>query len=400
MIIDKLIEFILEVLKVENESLANTTIHIVFKFFIPLILLIVAYKTIILYICRKLVKKHFSNNKKIKIVFWIKTVLRVIFILLFAFIVKILFGENLIKYIKILFSALNQPFYSAENTSISLFTILMILPIYYFSSWIGKITYKLFDISFFTSSFNNIKDADGKNVYLGNLGVFLKKPDSKKTINAAKILRYGVTFFTFIIGLSFIGINLSSIAVMLGVLGIGLGFGLQNLIANIFAGFVIMLTKPIREGDFINVRGDRGSVTKVNSVSTIVTTRFNETIIVPNSVLISDVIYNDSFSDRSVTIENKVVVSYDSDIELVRYILIGIARRSPYSKKYEEPDARVSGFERAGIEMVLYSIINEVVERGPARAWINLEIWREFKKNGIIIPVSQMDVNIRKEDKL
>jgi small-conductance mechanosensitive channel len=200
--------------------------------------------------------------------------------------------------------------------------------------------------------------------------------------------------------LSLIGINLSSIAVMLGVLGIGLGFGLQNLVANIFAGFVIMLTKPIKEGDFINVRGDRGSVVKVNSISTIVTTRLNENIIVPNSVLISDVIYNDSYSERTITIENSVIVSYDSDVDFVRSILLEIAKRSPYSKEHDEPDARVFSFDRAGIEIILYSTINEVVERGPARAWINLEIWREFKKHGIIIPVSQMDVNVKKEDNL
>ena len=92
------------------------------------------------------------------------------------------------------------------------------------------------------------------------------------------------------------------------------------------------------------------------------------------------------------------MVSYDSDVDFVRSILIGIAKRSPYSKKDDEPDARVYGFERAGIELVLYSTINEVVERGPARAWINLEIWREFKKNNIKIPVSQMDLNLKKEE--
>ncbi len=398
--IDRLIDFISTILKIEKESLASSVIQITFKFLIPLIVLVIFYKLIMLSIYRKLAKKHLSVDKKAKIILWIKLILRIFFILIFIFTVKTLFGEDLTKYIKILFSAVNQPFYSTANTSISLFTIIMVIPIYYISSWIGKITYKLFDTSFLTSSLkNSIKNQDGSNVYLGNLHIFVK-PGHKKTISATKILRYGVSIFAFIIGLSLIGIDLSSIAVILGVLGIGLGFGLQNLVANIFAGFVIMLTKPIREGDFINVRGDRGSVTKVNSVSTIVTTRFNETIIVPNSVLISDVIYNDSFSDRTITIENSVIVSYNSDIEQVRAILIEIAKRSPYSKKYEEPDARVFSFDRAGVEMVLYSTINEVVERGPAKAWVNLEIWREFKRNGILIPVNQIDVSFKKEEKL
>ncbi|MCL2481199.1 MAG: mechanosensitive ion channel [Spirochaetaceae bacterium] len=336
-----------------------------------------------------------------KLVFWIRTILRIAFITLFILIAKILFGENFTKYLRILFNVVNQPFFSTGNSSVSILTLIMIVPIYYFSVWIGKITYKIVDASFLGSSLTNDikKQSDINNVYLGNLSMFFK-PGSNRTVVIAKVLRYCVVVFVFIIGLSLIGINLSSIAVILGVLGIGLGFGLQNFIANIFAGFVIMVTKVIREGDFINVKEDRGTVTKINSVSSIVTTRFNETIIVPNSVLISDIIYNDSYEDRTITIDNSVMVSYDSDVDLVRSILIGIAKRSPYSKKDDEPDARVFKFDRSGIEMVLYSTINEVVERGPAKAWINLEIWREFKKNGIVIPVSQMDVNVKKEEKL
>ena len=397
--IDSLIDFILQLFKIENETLACSLVHIVLKFFVPLILLVIPYKIIMLCIYRILAKIHLTNNKKIKIIFWVRTLLRIIFISLFILIVKILFGEDFIKYLKVLFSVVNQPFYSSGNNSISLLTLIMIIPIYYFASWIGKITYKIVNAAFLGPSLNNIKRPEIDSVYLGNLNIFLKS-DNNKTVIAAKVFKYCVVVFIFIIGLSLLGINLSSLAVMLGVLGIGLGFGLQNLVANIFAGIVIMITKVIREGDFINVREDRGTVTKINSVSSIVTTRFNEKIIIPNSVLISDIIYNDSYEDRSITIENNVMVSYDSDVDFVRSILIEIAKRSPYSKKSEEPDSRILKFDRAGIDIVLYSTINEVVERGPAKAWINLEIWREFKKNNIIIPVSQMEVNVKKEEKL
>jgi len=388
--IDNITGFILEFCNIERETLACSIVQITFRFLLPLILFVITYKLVMLFIYRIALKKHVADNKKIKIIFWIRTILRIVFLITFIITVKILFGDNYTRFLNVLFNVVNQPFFSTGNNSISILTLILIVPIYYFSAWIGKIAYKIMDASFLGPSSTN-------NAYLGNLSVFLK-PGSNKAIYAAKIIRYCVVVFVFIIGLSLIGINLSSLAVILGVLGIGLGFGLQGLIANIFAGFVIMVTRVIREGDFIRVRGDRGSVTKVNSISSIITTRFNETIIVPNSVLISDVIYNDSYEDRTITIDNSVMVSYDSDVDFVRSILIGIAKRSPYSKKDDEPDARVYGFERAGIELVLYSTINEVVERGPARAWINLEIWREFKKNNIKIPVSQMDLNLKKEE--
>ncbi|MCL2294724.1 MAG: mechanosensitive ion channel [Spirochaetes bacterium] len=398
--IDIFIESVLQFLRIEDESLAGTIVHMVFKFVIPLAVLIAAYKAIMLGIYRIIAKRRLSSNKKVKIVFWLRIVFRIIFIILLVFIVKILFGENSINHIKILFSGINQPLFSTGNSTISLFTMIMIIPVFYFSTWAGKVVYRLVDTSFFSSTLtSSAKQAEHeKNVYLGNLSMFVE-PSNKKVLAIAKILKYVVVVFAFIIGLSLIGIDISSIAVLLGVLGIGLGFGLQNLIANIFAGFTIMLTKPIEEGDFINVRGSRGTVVKVNSVSTIVLTRLNETIIVPNSVLLSDVIYNDSHSDRIVVIENMVIVSYDSDVEMIKTLLIEIAKRSPYSKKNDEPDARITNFDRAGVEFTLYSAINEVVERGPARAWIYLEIWREFKKNGIKIPVSQMDVNIKKEER-
>ncbi|MCL2793352.1 MAG: mechanosensitive ion channel [Spirochaetaceae bacterium] len=393
--IDNLIDFAFQFFKIENEVLARSVVNMVLKFFAPLMFLIAFYKMVMIYIYRILARKRLANNKKFRIVFWIRIGLRIFFVSLFFIIVRILTGENLVDYLRVLFSVVNQPFFVSGNNSISILTLIMIIPIYYLSTWVGKITYKVFDASSFTSS--NVKQSDVNNVYLGNLNMFVK-PGTSKTIAAAKVLKYCIIVFVFIIGLSLIGINLSSIAVLLGVLGIGLGFGLQNLVANIFAGFVIMLTKVIKEGDFINVKGDRGTVTKINSVSSIVTTRLNETIIVPNSVLISDVIYNESYEDRSVVIENSVVVSYDSDIDFVRSLLIDIAKRSPYSKKHDEPDPRILKFDRAGIEMVLLSTINEVVERGPARAWLNLEIWREFKKNNITIPVSQMDVNVKAEE--
>ena len=276
--IDNITGFILEFCNIERETLACSIVQITFRFLLPLILFVITYKLVMLFIYRIALKKHVADNKKIKIIFWIRTILRIVFLITFIITVKILFGDNYTRFLNVLFNVVNQPFFSTGNNSISILTLILIVPIYYFSAWIGKIAYKIMDASFLGPSSTN-------NAYLGNLSVFLK-PGSNKAIYAAKIIRYCVVVFVFIIGLSLIGINLSSLAVILGVLGIGLGFGLQGLIANIFAGFVIMVTRVIREGDFIRVRGDRGSVTKVNSISSIITTRFNETIIVPNSVLI------------------------------------------------------------------------------------------------------------------
>ena len=371
--IDLIKEFFSTQIKISGEELPVNMLQLILRFVLPVIILVVTYKLIILYLYKSLKKTSLTDETKKRTIKYIRILFRVVILVSFMVIIDKLLGDEVASYMKLVLSVLNEPFFVTGTTSISLVTVFMMLPLFYFSSWLGKMAYRLFDTSFIETA------------HIGE----------EKKFTIAKLVRYGVTIMTLLIGLSIIGINMSSIAVMFGVLVIGLGFGLQNLVANLFAGFVIIITRPVKEGDFINVGENRGVITKINTISTIITTLMNETIIVPNSLLISDVIYNDTYSDKNMVIKNTVTVSYDSDIDMVRSILMGVAMKNPYFKSDTEADARVLNFGSSGIEMVLYSTINDVKDRGLATAWNNLEIWRELKANKIEIPISQMDVRIK-----
>jgi small-conductance mechanosensitive channel len=125
------------------------------------------------------------------------------------------------------------------------------------------------------------------------------------------------------------GLNTTSLTVAFGALGIGLGFGLQNIFNNFISGIILLFERPIQVGDAIEVNGTWATVTKINVRSTVVQTYDNASLIIPNSDLISQQVINWSFKDLRLRRKITVGVAYVSDIELVRKTLFEIAHKIP-----------------------------------------------------------------------
>ncbi len=219
--------------------------------------------------------------------------------------------------------------------------------------------------------------------------------DESKRFTLSRLLSYLAMVLVFIFSLSILGIDLSVLTVLFGVLGIGLGFGLQNVVANFFAGIVILFTRPIKEGDRILVEGQEGTVVQVRLLSSIINTLMEESIIVPNSTLVNNTVRNYTYGDRTFVIPNTVQVSYESDLDTVLVVLDEVGRRNPFGITGKEPFVRVTSFDDSGITVSLYIYIKDVTDKGAAISWNNLEIWRAFKKNGIEIPFPQVDVHMK-----
>ena len=318
-------------------------------------------------------KSSFSDTIKDRTVRVVKIILRIsLFILYFMITGKVL-GAQVSKYTTVIINVINQPFFVSGSTEISVVTILMMVPVFYFATWVGKVTYKLID----TSITENHTITDERKFTFANL------------------VKYGITVVAGLVGLSIIGIDLSSIAVIFGVLGLGLGFGLQNIISNFFAGIVIIISRPVKVGDLITMGENRGFITRINTISTVMTTLWNETLIIPNSLLISDVIFNDSYSDKSIIIKNPISVSYKTNLDVAKDVLIEIGENNPFIKKGTFPEVRLKEFGDSGILLTLYITVKDVADRNAANSWNNFEIWREFKKQKIEIPYPQMDLHIK-----
>jgi small-conductance mechanosensitive channel len=356
-----------------TEVLAFTWSELVFQFLIPVIIYIVFYKLVLLLVRKWIDRSKWKDEIRKKAFQWTRRLLRIIFLVLLIVLVGRLLGAEIFSYLKLLYEFLSRPFFESGNTRISLITIILAIPIFYLAAWAARGTRSFLDRSL-----------------LSKLTI-----DDARKFSISNLVRYGSLVVFLLIGLSFIGINLSSLAVIFGVLGIGLGFGLQGVVANFFAGIVIILTRPIKEGDRIFVLDSEGIVIKIRTLSTVINTILNETIIVPNSQITGDKVYNFTHDDRSIIIENAVQIAYTADLEKAVEVLDDIGSRNPFKRVDQEPVVRVRAFEDSGILLKLFTWIVDVNDKYASISWANTEIWRGFKKNGIEIPFPQVDLHFR-----
>jgi small-conductance mechanosensitive channel len=222
--------------------------------------------------------------------------------------------------------------------------------------------------------------------------------DAEKSFTIGRLLRYSAMALAFIFGLSIIGIDLSAIGVLFGVMGIGIGFGLQSIIADFFAGITLISMALIKEGDRIDVGEFQGTIIHIRLMNTELNTFENETLIIPNSYLTGGVIHNNSYKDRRVVLLNEVGVSYNSDLDEVITVLKEVANRNPWRQKNSEILVRVKEFGDSGIQIQLRTWLGDVEHRADAKSWTNLEIWRTFVRNNIEIPFPQRVIHISKKE--
>lgn len=211
---------------------------------------------------------------------------------------------------------------------------------------------------------------------------------------------FGYVFLTLgaYIALLVNGVDLSSLAVIAGALGIGLGFGLQNIVANFVSGIILLAERPVSIGDRIEVAGVAGQVRSISLRSTTVVTNDNITIIVPNSDLITQSITNWSHADPRVRMRIPIGVAYGTDPEKMRRVLMGVAAAHPDVLKDPEPAAFFDNFGDSSLnfELAVWTT-NRAHNPRRFRSEINYAIEKALRDNGIEIPFPQRVVHLRPE---
>lgn len=167
------------------------------------------------------------------------------------------------------------------------------------------------------------------------------------------ILRYIFIVVGFLIILQTAGIDLTALNILAGAVGIGVGFGLQNIANNFISGLIILFERPIKIGDRIEVDDVAGDVVTIGARSTTVVTNDNIAIIVPNSKFISENVINWSYNDRQVRFKIPVSVAYDSDIRLVEKLLLEVASENPDVLETPAPGVRFLEFGDSGLKFEL-----------------------------------------------
>jgi small-conductance mechanosensitive channel len=211
----------------------------------------------------------------------------------------------------------------------------------------------------------------------------------------SRVLHYTIMTCGGFVALNNIGLDLTGIAAIGAVLGVGIGFGLQNLANNFISGLVMLFERPIQVGDFVDVAGVLGKVRSINARSTTVDTQDNVSIIVPNSHFISQNVTNWSYRDVRTRIHVPIHVALDSDAELVRSVLLDVGRA--HSSVLSDPEPRVQflAFGESALQFVLLVWINDPPQQFFIRSDLNFAIATKFREKGIQIPFPQRDLHVR-----
>lgn len=222
------------------------------------------------------------------------------------------------------------------------------------------------------------------------------KLDASARQATGAIARYLLLLVGLLVIVQTAGIDLTTFNVLAGAIGIGVGFGLQNIVSNFIAGLIIMFERPIKVGDRIEVDQVDGDVIEIGARSTTVLTNDNITIIVPNSRFITESVVNWQYEDKKVRFKIPVSVAYGSDAHKVRELLVEVARENPDVLDSPEPNVRLMEFGDNGLNFELRAWSSSSVHRrGRLLSSINFAIYGKFNAAGIEFPFPQRDLHIR-----
>ena len=212
----------------------------------------------------------------------------------------------------------------------------------------------------------------------------------------SKISKVLVLTVAILAALTEAGLNLGTLTVFGGALGVGLGFGLQKIVSNFISGFILLGDRSIKPGDVITIGDQFGWVRELRARYIVVRNRDGVETLIPNENLVTTDVINWSYSDLKVRLRIPVQVSYDDDPEQAMEIMEQAAFASKRVLRDPEPVCRLMEFADSGISLELRVWVSDP-QAGVAnvRSDINLAIWRSFKEAGITIPYPQRDVHLR-----
>lgn len=260
----------------------------------------------------------------------------------------------------------NETNISIANVLLSLFTL---WSVFWFSGWAKRVTYRWI--------YSNIVDLGVRS----SLSIFTQ---------------YIVLVVGLLIALKVMGINLTTLMVLLGGLGVGIGFGLQNIVNNFVSGILLLIERPLRTGDIVNVGGNEGHVSQIGMRSLTIKTWNKQDVIVPNSELITNSFINWTHSDKVLRITLYIGVSYDDDLHKVKRIITDILDNASGILKDPAPSVTLWEFADSSVNFRIDYFFDLIASSGFAtRDAILFKIWDTFAEENITIPYPQRDVYVK-----
>ena len=211
-----------------------------------------------------------------------------------------------------------------------------------------------------------------------------------------KLLRIGLFVLAVVVGLNSVGIDLTAFAVFSGALGLGIGFGLQKVVANLISGIILLLDRSVKPGDVIAVGDSFGWINALRARYVSVITRDGTEHLIPNEELISQRVENWSYTDKLVRLKLPVGISYDSDPRRAAELAVAAAEGVDRVLAHPKPVCHLRGFGDSALNLEMRVWIQDP-QNGVANVTnqVLLRLWDAFQEGGIDFPYPQHDVHIK-----
>ena len=213
-----------------------------------------------------------------------------------------------------------------------------------------------------------------------------------------RVIHYLILVLGIFIGLQSINIPLGALVGLFAVVGVGIGFGLQNLTSNFTSGMILLFERPVKVGDRLEINGVWGDVVRINLRTSIIKTPDDISIIVPNSKLLDEFVVNYSFGNPRIRIHVPVGVAYGSDVKRVTELLMGVAVDNTRILKTPVPKVWFREFGESSLNFELLCWVPNAERKFDAISELNYAIDAAFREHKVQIPFPQRDLHIRSSD--
>jgi small-conductance mechanosensitive channel len=210
-----------------------------------------------------------------------------------------------------------------------------------------------------------------------------------------KMIRLALMIFAVAIVMSAVGINLSALAIFSGAAGVGIGFGLQKIVANFISGIILLADKSVKPGDLVTIGDSSGRISAMKTRYISVAAGDGREFLIPNEDLVTQKVTNWTYTDKNTLVKVNFGTNYDADPRLVCKLAIEIAAAAPRALKDKPPNCILVEFAEAGMKFSLTFWISDPDGMDNVKSDVMLSLWETFKREGIRVPYPVREIRIR-----
>jgi small-conductance mechanosensitive channel len=210
-----------------------------------------------------------------------------------------------------------------------------------------------------------------------------------------KMVRMGLMIFAIAVAMSAVGIDLSALAIFSGAAGVGIGFGLQKIVANFISGIILLADKSVKPGDLVTIGDSSGRISAMNTRYISVAAGDGREFLIPNEDLVTQKVTNWTYTDKNTLVKVNFGTNYDANPRLVCKLAIEIAGATARTMKSKPPNCLLTEFTEAGMKFSLTCWIGDPSDMDSVKSEVMLSLWDAFKREGIRVPYPVREIRVR-----